>query len=82
MAALLVSALTTGKAQFPDGKELQLAPHDWLEMVRWVYGHVDGPVKTAIETGDAPLRVLIEYSDDNGETAEPAPGAEADQAGA
>lgn len=43
LAQLLWEIATTGKARFPDGTELIVGPRDWLEMVKWLYSHIDGP---------------------------------------
>jgi hypothetical protein len=43
LARLLWQIATTGKAKFPDGTELIVGPKDWLETVKWLYVHIDGP---------------------------------------
>jgi hypothetical protein len=43
LARLLWEIATTGRAKFPDGTELEVGPKDWLETVKWLYAHIDGP---------------------------------------
>lgn len=43
VALLLWEIATTGTAKFPDGTELIVGPRDWLETVKWLYAHIDGP---------------------------------------
>jgi hypothetical protein len=45
VAQLLWEVATTGEAQFPNGKILVASPKDWLETVKWLYTHIDGPAK-------------------------------------
>lgn len=36
----------TGKVTFPDGTELKAENAiDWINAVRWLYGHIDGPAQ-------------------------------------
>lgn len=49
IAALVTELVTTGSATLPNGKVLEASPRDWIEAVKWVYAHVDGPPKTEIE---------------------------------
>jgi len=49
VARLLWQAATTGVVQFPDAKETIVIPlSDWLGIVRFLYGHIDGPPKQAL----------------------------------
>jgi hypothetical protein len=49
LAALLWEAATTGKATMPEGTELQLAPNDWLAIVKMLYSQIDGPPPQSID---------------------------------
>lgn len=60
IARLTWELMTTGRATFPDGTVMQASPKDWLETVRWTYGHIDGAAKQTIDLGNArgaPFRV-------------------------
>lgn len=49
VAQLLWQIATTGKARFPDGRALEIAPQDWLAIVKFLYQHIDGPPKAELE---------------------------------
>lgn len=49
LAALVIELVTTGSATLPGGKVLEAAPKDWIETVKWLYAHIDGPPKQQIE---------------------------------
>ena len=56
---MMAEVLTTGQAKFPDGKLLDVSGKDWLEFVKWVYTHVDGPPKQELElSGTATLAIV------------------------
>ena len=53
LARLVTEAATTGEATLPNGKVLRLAPKDWLDFVKWIYAHIDGPAPAKHEiTGE------------------------------
>lgn len=71
MAQLLWEAVTTGKAHFPDGRTLEIAPQDWLAIVKFLYQHIDGPAKSEIElsgAGGGPIEHKVDHGID-GDTA-------------
>lgn len=82
LAEIFVNALVTGKVVLPNGYTLTLPPREWMEMSKFVVTHVDGPLKTAVETGESPLLVRIEYADNQDHAAAPALGPTGDQGGA
>lgn len=49
MARLVWDVVVTGEAVLPDGKVLKVSPKDWLETVRWLYSHIDGPPKQQVD---------------------------------
>lgn len=49
LAELMAEFVTTGRATMPDGRILDAAPKDWIETVKWVYAHIDGPPKQELE---------------------------------
>lgn len=61
LARLVSEAATEGRATFPDGTVLQLAPRDWMEFVKWIYSHIDGPPKAEMDvtSGGEPIRTDI-----------------------
>jgi len=73
MARLLWQAATTGSVQFPKRKETMIIPFsDWLGIVKFIYGHIDGPPKQALDvtTGGEPLVLRVIY-DGDGDTPSP-----------
>lgn len=69
LARLVSEAATEGRATFPDGTVLQLAPRDWMEFVKWIYAHVDGPPRAELDVtskGEAVNVIsIITYDDSN-----------------
>jgi len=67
LARLVVDVLTTGRATFPDGRVLEVAPKDWLEFAKWLYQHVDGPARQELDvtSGGQPLKGYVVISPDD-----------------
>lgn len=85
VSSLVWQGVLTRRVKFPDGEEIKLLPYHWLELVKWLYGHVDGPPRAEFDVStDGVLRILVEYeSDDPSPTGEAAPDAgEGDAGGA
>lgn len=61
VAALVTELATTGVATLPGGKVLDASPKDWLETVKWLYSHIDGPPKQELELSGA-LGILKGYT--------------------
>ncbi len=65
LARMVAEILTKGKAHYPDGTILTVSPNDWLDIMRWAYGHIDGPPKQALEvTGENGGALEIHYVND------------------
>lgn len=67
LGEIFVKALTTGKVELPNGQTLLLPPREWMEMSKFIVGHVDGPLKTQLELStdpDAPLTIKVVYGTD------------------
>lgn len=62
LAELMSEFVTTGRATMPDGRTLEAAPKDWIETVKWVYAHIDGPAKQEIEQSGG-LTIKVVYAD-------------------
>jgi len=62
LAQRVTELLQTGKATLANGLILQLAPKDWLDLVKWVYQYLEPPVtKNELSGADgAPLEHRIE----------------------
>ena len=45
MAEIVAQLVSQGHAKFPDGTSLEIAPREWLDLVKWVYAQIDGPPK-------------------------------------
>lgn len=50
-------AMMTGEVTFPaSGKTIQLRAHHWADMLKWYFGHVDGPPRLQVAgTADDPV---------------------------
>ena len=55
VASLVWQALMTGNVALPDGKAIKLGGKDWVELVKFLYNHVDGPPKQNVD-----IRLSIE----------------------
>lgn len=67
IGALAWQGLTTGEINFPDGKTMQLSPQDWKDLLKWVYGQIDGPPKQAVDLttgGEKLIPVIIKVGID------------------
>ena len=72
LAQLLWEVATTGKATFPDGRVLEVAPVDYLTVVKFLYQHIDGPPKSEVDVtsgGQAIVKAYISISPDDWDTA-------------
>lgn len=66
IAQALWELATTGKVTLPSGVSWVVEPQDWLETVKWLYAHIDGPAKQAMELsgpGGAALHVIFEEAE-------------------
>ncbi len=71
IARMAWEAATKGSVTFPDGESLTIAAQDWFDVVKWLYTHIDGPVKQDIELSGAvnlPVTFRVVYEDDADET--------------
>jgi hypothetical protein len=61
--------LTTGAINFPDNKTMRLSPQDWKDLLKWIYGHIDGPPKQELDVTsggkELPAAVINVYLPDN-----------------
>lgn len=51
LADLIWQAVTLGEVTFPDGSTLEIKGQAWLQVLQWLYRHIDG---------DAPQHVKME----------------------
>lgn len=64
IAEMALTAVTDGVIYFIDGRELQIGSKDWLEFVRWIYTHIDGPAPTTSEVSvSTPVGESIKLED-------------------
>jgi hypothetical protein len=63
LADAIWQALTEAKVTMPDGiTEMKVGSDDWWDAVQFLYKHVDGPPKNALDDiADNGLRVIVEY---------------------
>ena len=59
-ASMVWEGVTTRRVTFPDGETVTLSPYHWLELVKWLYAHIDGPPRQEIGI-ESDNRVTIEY---------------------
>lgn len=65
VAQLAWEVVATGKATFPDGSVLAFTSRDWLETVKWIYTHIDGPAHQAARgTEDDPIHQVTRTADE------------------
>jgi hypothetical protein len=70
LARYTVDAALTGRVPFdvPDADGVPapgtLAPREWLDLVKWLYSHIDGPPKAEIGVEQrGALQILVSYAD-------------------
>lgn len=59
-------AVTEGRVRFRSGAEMPLYSKDYVELVKFLFTHIDGPAKTVVEQRgdpDAPLTIRVIYDD-------------------
>lgn len=71
IAQALWELATTGRVTLPDGTAWTVEPKDWLETVKWLYVHIDGPAKAETKvdlSGNVTLGIteeIVDVSDAN-----------------
>jgi hypothetical protein len=66
--------ITTGEVSFSDGKKIVLAPQDWKDLVKWAYGHIDGPPKAELDiTSGGQVISWAQFIQQAEDDADPAP---------
>ena len=64
----------TGETTLPGGKKLEVDDHkEWLDLVRFIYQHIDGPPKAELDVTTGGDRLTIEYVNDWRENTAPDP---------
>lgn len=72
LPGLAWEAALSAAVTLPDGTRLEFSPRDWLDLLKWLYTHIDGPPKGELDANlSGELRVLVEYAD--GQTSPPPP---------
>lgn len=56
--------LTLGETILPNKKKITVTARDWLELVKFVHTHVDGPARIDVDlsTGGMPVKAYIGFS--------------------
>lgn len=60
IAEMVLTAITTGKVYYLDGQEAQIGSKEWVDFVKWLYTHIDGPAPQKVQLSspvDEPIRV-------------------------
>ena len=68
VARLMWDGASTGRIQFPDGRTLTLKLNDWLDLVKFLHVHIDGPAKAELGL-DHSGELIIRWVDDWRDTA-------------
>ena len=64
--------ITTRKVTFPDKSTMTLNPYQWLELVKWMYSHVDGPPKGELNVNtNGDILIRVQYADVDADTSAP-----------
>lgn len=63
IAEHITLAATEGRVVLPDGETMELGPKEWIDLLKWIYSHIDGPPRAEIDvTSDGkPLASPIVY---------------------
>jgi len=64
LADLMWQLVAEGQAILPNGKALIPEPKDWLETLKWIYKHIDGPPQTNIDMTSDGERLIINLVND------------------
>lgn len=65
VAAAVWEVLTTGQTKLADGRTYQAELADWLTLVKFLYGQVDGPPRLELEhSGNKDNPLLVRYIND------------------
>lgn len=59
VARLLWEIATTGRCTMPDGRTMTAGPGGWLDVVKFVYGQVDGPPPREVNLGGQAENPLV-----------------------
>lgn len=75
VAEMLWSAVATGTLRFPDGREIVLDGEDWFDIAQFLYKHVDGPPKQALDitSDEQPLAINFVRVEGRNPTPDPSP---------
>lgn len=62
IAEMVLTAITNGKIFYLDGSESQIGSKEWVDFVKWLYTHIDGPAPQRMQLSgggpeDQPIRV-------------------------
>jgi hypothetical protein len=61
MARYLWEGITTGEIKFPNGQVIKLSPNDILDIIQFLYKHIDGPPITNIDLTSGGQAIQVEY---------------------
>lgn len=49
IAEHITRAATEGRVILPDGETMELGPKEWIDLLKWLYGHIDGPPRAELD---------------------------------
>lgn len=64
LARALWELVTTGQSSFPDGTAIAVDPIGWFEIVKWIFGQVDGPPRQDLDVVLRRTQSAEELTDD------------------
>jgi hypothetical protein len=59
LAEVVIDAILDGLVILPNGREVSLEPREWIDLTKFVFLHVDGPVKAQLELSTDKDRPLL-----------------------
>lgn len=63
IAEHITLAAAEGRVELPDGTTMELAPREWIDLLKWLYAHIDGPPRAEMDitSGGQPLAAPVVY---------------------
>lgn len=66
IAKNVISAVTTGRIRFPnDTEDSVISVKDWIDFMKWLYAHVDGPPKAEVDVTTGGEKIVVTLREEN-----------------
>lgn len=61
IAEHITLAATEGRVVLPDGETMELGPREWIDLLKWLYAHIDGPPRAELDitTDGKPIAPIV-----------------------